>query len=364
MDILSVSFPSVFEQSIGNTESSAKDLLNGLKIKKDDAWYIVGNLAKKGGVSPYKITNASPAEEDFDILFRAALINLADKVEQPMALTMGFPFSTYNVYKNAAEQYLKKRHFMVEYDTSTFNTTGAMKRGMYDLDTYEIIPEIVGCIIGLKKMLGTEAPANFMAVSLGFGTIEGGMASEDGLVHRTCFSAHGIQYAIDNLSKELNKNHYLNMQNVHQLDDAMVKASIFIDRKKVDLKDIRKSVLKQYYKQIVTPQLRKYFTNQDFEACERVYLMGGGALYPELVDAFREEFGDAIPVEVAPEPAKLASIGYLYNSFRISDKSHKRSVGLDIGNATTIISSFQPTATAMPKPAVTTLPEKELLPSS
>jgi plasmid segregation protein ParM len=363
MDILSVAFPSVFEHTIGNTESSAKDLLNGLKIKKDETWYIVGNLAKKGGISPYKITNASPAEEDFDILFRAAMINLHDKVDQPMALTMGFPFSTYNVYKNAAEQYLKKRHFMVEYDTRTFNTNGVLKKAMYDLDTYEIIPEIVGCIIGLKKMLGDDAPANFMAVSLGFGTVEGGMASEDGLVHRTCFSAHGIQYAIDNLSKELNKNHYLNMQNVHQLDDAMMKASIFIDRKKIDLKDMRKSILRQYYKQIITPLLRKYFTNQDFEACEKVYLMGGGSLYPELVEAFREEFGDAIPVEVAPEPDKLASIGYLYNSYRISDKSHKRSVGLDIGNATTIVSSFQPAVVPVQKPAVS-LPEKELLPSS
>ncbi|ANI89124.1 hypothetical protein A9P82_07370 [Arachidicoccus ginsenosidimutans] len=341
MDILSISFPSVFENTFGNTESSAKDLLNGLKIKKDEAWYIVGNLAKKGGISPYKITNASPAEEDFDVLFRSALINLTDKIEQPMALTVGFPFSTYNVYKNAAEQFLKKRHFMVEYDTKTFNTLGVIKRSMFDLDTYDVIPEIVGCIIGLKKLLNEKAPVNFMAISLGFGTIEGGMASEDGLIHRTCFSSHGIQYAIDNLNRELNKTHYLNMQNVHQLDDAMMKASIFVDRKKVDLKDVRKNILKQYYKQIITPLLRKFFSNQDFETCEKIYLMGGGAFYPELVDAFKEEFNDSIPVEIAPEPEKLASIGYLYNSLRISDRNYKRSVGLDIGNATTVISTFQ-----------------------
>lgn len=359
MDILSVSFPSVFENTFGNTESSAKDLLNGLKIKKDDAWYIIGNLAKKGGISPYKITNASPAEEDFDILFRSALISLIDKIEQPMVITTGFPFSTYNVYKSIAEQYLKKRHFMVEYDTKTFNTNGIIKKAMFELDTYDVIPEIVGCIIGLKRVLGENAPTNFMAISLGFGTVEGGMASEDGLVHRTCFSAHGIQYAVDNLSKELNKNHYLNMQNVHQLDDAMMKASIFIDRKKVDIKEMRKSILRQYYKQIITPLLRKYFTNQDFEACEKIYLMGGGSFYPELVDAFREEFGDSIPVEIAPEPEKLASIGYLYNSLRISDKSHKRSVGIDIGNATTVISSFQSVDTITKSPAIQN--DKELI---
>jgi len=265
MDILSVSFPSIFENTFGNTESSAKDLLNGLKIKRDDAWYIIGNLARKGGVSPYKITNASPAEDDFDILFRSALVNLTEKIEQPMVVTTGFPFSTYNVYKNIAEQYLKKRHFMVEYDTRTYNTNGAVKRAIFDIDTYDVIPEIVGCIIGLKKILAESAPGNFIAISLGFGTIEGGMASDDGLVHRTCFSAHGIQYAVDNLSRELNKNHYLNMQNVHQLDDVMMKGSIFIDRKRVDIKETRKGILRQYYKQIIAPLLRKYFTSQDFE---------------------------------------------------------------------------------------------------
>ena len=34
MKILSNSFPSVFETSFGNTENSAKDLLNGLKVRK------------------------------------------------------------------------------------------------------------------------------------------------------------------------------------------------------------------------------------------------------------------------------------------------------------------------------------------
>jgi len=88
--------------------------------------------------------------------------------------------------------------------------------------------------------------------------------------------------------------------------------------------------------------------------------MGGGAFYPELVEAFKEEFADAIPVEIAPEPEKLASIGYLYNSLRISDKSYKRSVGLDIGNATTVISAFQPMETTI-TPKEATRNEKELI---
>jgi plasmid segregation protein ParM len=340
MNIYSFSFPSVFETTFGNTESSAKDLLNGIKIKKENTWYMVGNLAKTGGINPQRITNASPQENDFDILFKASIINVLDKIEQPMAITMGFPFSTYNVYKDAAENFLSRRHQMIEYDTKTFNTSGTIKKGLFDIDNFEIIPEIVAAIIGLKKILPEEAPANFIAISLGFGTIEGGVASENGLVHRTCFSSHGLQYAIDNLNKELSKKYYLELKNTHQLDDALMKASIFINRKRIDLKALRKEILQQYYREVVTPLIRKYFTDQDFENCEKIYLMGGGAFYPELTEAFIEEFGDSVPVEIAPEPEKLASIGYLYNSYKLSDKSPKRSIGIDIGNSTTIVSLF------------------------
>jgi hypothetical protein len=68
--------------------------------------------------------------------------------------------------------------------------------------------------------------------------------------------------------------------------------------------------------------------------------MGGGAHYRELTDAFMEEFRDFIPVEVAPEPEKLVSIGYLHNSLRISDNKPQRCVGLDLGNSSSIISTF------------------------
>lgn len=99
MKTTTLSFPSIFETAFGNNENSAKDLLNGLKIKKDNTWYLVGNLAKRGGINPGRITNASPLEEDFDILFKAALLNAEDKLTPPITVTLGFPFSTYNVYK-------------------------------------------------------------------------------------------------------------------------------------------------------------------------------------------------------------------------------------------------------------------------
>ena len=121
MKPITISFPSVFETAFGNTESSAKDLLNGLKVKKNETWYLVGNMAKRGAINAGRIVNAAPDEEDFDILFRSSMATILDKVEQPFTVTTGFPLSTYNVYKNAAQQYFGHRHFLIEYDTNTFN---------------------------------------------------------------------------------------------------------------------------------------------------------------------------------------------------------------------------------------------------
>lgn len=340
MSTTTLQFPSLFETAYGNMQNSAKDLLNGLKVKKENTWYLVGNLAKKNGVNPGKITNAAPTEEDFDILFRSALINLTGRVKNPIALTLGFPFATYNVFKLAAEQYLSKRHFLVEYDTQTFNVTGQTRRETFDIEKFEVIPEIVGGIIGLKKIYAGRIPENFIAISFGFGTMEATMVSSDGLVHRTSLSTHGIRYAINNVTQELNKKYYLQLKNEHQIDDAFMKGSIFINRKRIDISDMRKEVLLQYYKEVVSPILRSHFTDMDFESCEKIYLIGGGAHYSDLTNALKDEFESYIPVEVAEEPEKLASIGYLYNSLRLSDNNPDRCVGIDLGNAFSMISYF------------------------
>jgi plasmid segregation protein ParM len=340
MSTITLQFPSLFETAYGSMQNSAKDLLNGLKVKKDNTWYLVGNLAKRNGINPGKITNAAPTEEDFDILFRTALINLAGKVKNPVTLTIGFPFATYNVFKLAAEQYLSKRHFLVEYDTQTFNIIGQTKRETFDIEKFEVIPEIVGGIIGLKKKYAGSIPENFIAISFGFGTMEATMVSSDGLIQRTSISTHGIRYAINNITQELNKKYYLQLKNEHQIDDAFIKGSIFINRKRVDIAVMRKEVLLQYYREVVSPILRGHFTDMDFESCEKIYLLGGGAYYCDLTNALKEEFESFIPVVVAEEPEKLASIGYLYNSLRLSDNNPDRSVGIDLGNAFSMISYF------------------------
>jgi hypothetical protein len=42
MKITTINFPSIFETVFGNTENSATDLLHGIKIKRNESWYQVG----------------------------------------------------------------------------------------------------------------------------------------------------------------------------------------------------------------------------------------------------------------------------------------------------------------------------------
>ncbi|MFT4153102.1 MAG: ParM/StbA family protein [Parafilimonas sp.] len=336
-----ITFPSVFETAYGNTQNAAKDLLNGLKIKKNETWYLVGNMARRNAINAGRVVNAAPDEEDFDILFRAAMVNVLSKVQQPFTVTVGLPLSTYNVYKHAAGQHLSRRHFMIEHDTATFNVNGGVKKNTFEVDAYDVIPEIVGGIIGLKKVHAPDLTKNFIAISFGFGTVEGGFATNDGLVHRTCFSSHGIRYVTNNLARELNTQYFLDMKNEHQMDEAFLNGSLFTNRRRIDLKELKRTLLEQYYREVISPLIRKHFADSDLEHCSKIYLMGGGANYRELTDLVAEEFKDFIPVEVVPNPETVASLGYLYNSLRVSDNNPARCIGLDLGNATTSVSIFE-----------------------
>ena len=71
-----------------------------------------------------------------------------------------------------------------------------------------------------------------------------------------------------------------------------------VNRVKHNILDIREKVLKMYYQEIIAPNLRKAFTDDDFNKCSKMYLVGGGALYPEIVQCFKEEFGEFVSVEV------------------------------------------------------------------
>lgn len=352
----SYNFPSVYEATNQELTNVAENILDGIKIHIDDTDYIVGNLALIEGYSPHKNINAAPTDEEYKLLCKAGLLLTQPKGEEELYLTTGFPFSTYMLYRDKALETLQGRH-IINYDASTFGGPDNAKREV-NVGKVEIIPEIMGCTIAIREGKLQEKD-NFFIVSLGYGTCEAVVSTRAGIINRSAISTHGIRHAVNLLANELSKNFYLNLKTEHQIDIAFQKGNITINRVKQNILDIREKVLKMYYQEIISPNLRKAFTDDDFNKCSKMYLVGGGALYPELIECFKEEFGDVVDVQVYPEAEKCASHGYCLNS-KIKASAAKSNipsnveaeeikifrnpqlaVGIDIGNANTCVSIYK-----------------------
>lgn len=352
----SYNFPSVYEATNQELTNVAENILDGIKINIDDTDYIVGNLALIEGYSPHKNINAAPTDDEYKLLSKASLLLTQPKGEEEIYLTTGFPFSTYMLYRDKALETLQGRH-IINYDASTFGGPSHTKREV-NVGKVEIIPEILGCTTAIREGQ-TQEKENFFIVSLGYGTCEAVVSTRAGLINRSAVSTHGIRHAVNLLANELAKNFYLNLKTEHQIDVAFQKGSITVNRVKHNILDLREKVLKMYYQEIIAPNLRRAFSDDDFNKCSKMYLVGGGALYPELVDAFKEEYGDIVNVNVYPEPEKCAAHGYcLYSKLKSTAsrsaipsnveaeeikifRNPQLAVGMDIGNANTCITIYK-----------------------
>lgn len=329
-------FTSLLEASYGKLPVTSNSLLNGIRIKNDDTWYLVGQACRNLGRNPHRLVNASPDEVDYSVLFHAALLNATKNSSERISLTLGFPYSTFNMYKGMAERFLSKKNFVVEYDTSLYKKDGIIEKKLIEIEAFDVIPELAACVIGLKKHY--KAPEeNFLVISLGFGTTEIGVVNSEGLNKRTVISVPGIVRCVKNLRDELEKDYFIGFLTDHQLDDAFIKGSTILNRQHVNLSTAKNNILKSFYKEYISDTLRTMISDRDFERMEKIYVCGGGVHYEELQQAFRAEFEKLIPLEFVKEPDTLAAIGYYYNSLRISNSSSAVSVGIDLGNSSTYV---------------------------
>lgn len=329
-------FTSLLEASYGKMPVTSNSLLNGIRIKNEDTWYIVGQACRNLGRNPHRLVNASPEEVDYAVLFNAALLNATKNSSETISLTLGFPYSTYNMYRGLAERFLSKKSFMIEYDTSLYKKDGIIEKKNIDIEAFDVIPELAGCVIGLKKHYKVPEE-NFLVISLGFGTTEIGVVNSEGLNKRTVISIPGIERCIKNLRDELEKEHFIGFMTDHQLDDAFIKGSVILNRTHINLVSIKNSILRSFYKEYISDTIRTMISDRDFERMEKIYVCGGGVHHEELQNSFRAEFDKVIPLEFIREPDTLAAIGYYYNSLRISGSSSASAVGVDLGNSSTYI---------------------------
>ncbi len=336
-------FPSVFEENYREYEKVADSFLDAIKITnfqgKD---YIVGELALKEGSSPHKFLNSSAKDVDYQLLGLLGLLVATQGTYNKLILTTGFPFSTYQPFKNSSMDFFRGTH-EIAFDSSTLGGDGAEKVS-FDVPEVDVISEVDGCIKSVRNGQVNEKE-NFFIASIGYGTFELALSTPGGLIFRTINSSQGLIYAVNRLEMELQKKYYLSMLTEQQMERAFQRGKMVINRKDTDLKDLRKDVLHSYYDEVISPAIRKKFTDEDFYRAKKMYLVGGGAMYNELVEFFKEEFSDVLDIIVLPEPHLSASKGYCQHSIKlaknkintIDDKGSYTCVGLDLGNNNTVV---------------------------
>ena len=331
------SFSSLVENNNTVLSNTSKDLIHGLKIQHNDKWYICGDLALNEGLSPHKLINSSPEDNDYQVLGNAAMLLIQDRVEQPITITTGFPYSTFHIYKDKAVEFFKGTHIL-DYDASTHNQ-GGKKKMVLEVQNVAVVPEIVGCTIAIRKG-EPQVNGNFFVLSCGFGTFESILSTDSGIIEQSMVSTHGIRYAVNLMVNELKSKYYLELRNTHQFDDAFQRGYVFLNRQNIDLRELRRNAIQTYYNEVVSPNLRSIINDRTLMKTNRIFLCGGAMYYQDLIDCFNNEFGSFAQLTDMDTPDKVASKGYALNSLRMTQGSYKSAVGIDIGNATTVVTNL------------------------
>ena len=340
----SYSFPSVYEETSIDHFKIADNFLDGMKIVKfNQRDYLIGNLALSEGIYPHKFLNSSASDIDYQLLALTSLIIATHGKYERIIATVGFPYVTQAIYKKGAIEFLQGKH-QVSFDTRTFGGSGIETLNV-NIEKVEVISEIDGCIKAIREGQSAER-GNFFIGSLGFGSFELALSTPSGVIQRTTHSERGIHYAVNILENEIRKEFYINLSE-QQIERAFQRGHFVINRRKVDITKTRKHALTCYYNEVISTSMRKKFLDEDFLRTKKFYLVGGGALYPELVDLFREEFKDILDIIVLDDPNLFASEGYCLHSIgssqsfnNLGSRDDAAYIGIDVGNSNTVITVF------------------------
>jgi len=325
-----------FNQPLANVSGTAE---KNIQLFDSGSGYLIGELALSQGKVPYRNINSSPAEIDYQLFAKAGLLIASGGKSGELVITTGFPYTTYELFKQQATDFFTARDIFIEFNGEN-GVNNEKRKIILTVKHFEVMPEILGCINAIRKG-PIEEKDDFFVVSLGYGTCETGMSTSTGLISRTCSSVAGLRYAVNNLQNDLSRSYNLGMKNEHMINQSFQNGKIVIDRKRKDITDMRRTNLANYYDEVVSPTLKKAFTDDDFGKSTKIYLVGGGALYGDLVDCFKTEFDGVLDVIVPEDAAYMASLGYCLRSHQWCGVANAQmAVGLDIGNAYTVVGRY------------------------
>ncbi len=326
-------FPSVVETAPPALDLREGSLVEQLVLTDRGQVVLVGDIALSEGRSPGRIVNATPDQRDYRLLLKAALLVAGHGRTGPLSVGTGFPTATVRSNAEAATTLLSRGE-PIGFDARPIGGP-QVERLTVEVSNVSVISEIAACDVALREGPLRATGSHFM-ISLGFGTCEAALATPSGLVQRSSVSLPGIRYAVERAMHDVARTMPIGLRTEHQFDAHFRSGRITLGRERISLLDYRKRALDAYMENVITPALANAWTPEDFDRSEDLYITGGGALYPSMIDAVRQEFGSSLNVNVAPEPLTLAALGYAFMAARDAAPG-TTSVGIDIGNANTCV---------------------------
>ena len=145
MTVRSINIPSVIERYNLPLINVQGDPENNIQLYEGGEGYLIGSLALQQGHAPYRNINSSPADLDYRLLAKAGLMVAAQGVSAEIVLTTGFPYTTYELFKQQAINFFTPRDVFIEYNSDTFSSN-EHKRMQITVRNIEVMPEILGCI--------------------------------------------------------------------------------------------------------------------------------------------------------------------------------------------------------------------------
>lgn len=325
--------PSVVEAAPPVLDLQPGALIEQLVVTDRGQTALVGDLALSEGRAPGRIVNATPDQRDYRVLLKAAVLLAAHERTGPLSVGLGFPTSTMRSHAEGANALLSKFE-AIGFDARPIGGAAASRLPV-DIQHVSVTSEISACDRALREG-PMRATGNHFIISLGYGTCEAALSTPTGLVQRATVSVAGVRYAVERAMKDVARTTSLDLRTEHQFDAHFRSGRITAGRDRISLLDVRKRSLEAYMENVITPALANAWSSEDFDRAEDLYITGGAALYPTLIDAIRSEFGSVLKVHIVPDPLSLAALGYALIAARTAG-DEATAVGIDIGNANTCV---------------------------
>lgn len=310
-------FPSVCRPFDGMLDTSPEDgIFAPLALKFRGKEYLVGKIPDILD----EINPVSPFGAKFQLLARMALL-LADTEDGGrVSLTVSLPSFLY-AYRDMVEKSLQGK---ITVDFGASQVCKEYISRVIDISHLQVISRLDSCVAAIRRG-NIREEGDFLVVNLGQGACEA-TVSIAGTPAGRQFCVRGIRAGID----------------LGIGSESLQQALFGRQTAKASVPRLRKEVLRRYYQDIISSNIRDVLSGQK-DNCSKIYLCGDGAAYPELVQCFRDEFGERFSISVYPSPERCASQGCSIQSLsarhRLSETPGSAlAVGLDVDDRYTCVS--------------------------